>query len=154
MRELSSLDTLLPRQARRASVPADTVVFAVGDIHGCADRLINLHCEIRRSAAMIAAARRVVIYIGDYVDRGPDSRRVIDTLLDDPLPNFESVFLLGNHEILMRAFRDGDSAAAPWVFGWRCGGVAVARRIKSAGGTGKPVARPRMVHVPARRIIA
>ena len=119
-------------------MPADTVVFAVGDIHGCADRLINLHCEIRRSAAMIAAVRRDVIYIGDYVDRGPDSRRVIDTLLDDPLPNFASVFLLGNHEIFMRAFRDGDSAAAPWLMN---GGVATCRSygIKAAGTPGGPL---------------
>lgn len=114
----------MPGEVRRASVPPDTAVFAVGDIHGCANRLIALHREILRAAAKISVTRRVVVYLGDYVDRGPDSRRVIDILLDDPLPSFESIFLLGNHEMFMGTFLGSNDAGAPWLMN---GGEATCR---------------------------
>ncbi len=109
---------------RCPSVPPDTVVFAIGDIHGCADSLIALHRGILRAATKIDADRRVVVYIGDYVDRGPDSRQVIDILLSDPLPAFETVFLSGNHESFMLAFIEGSGSAAPWLMN---GGEATCR---------------------------
>ena len=56
------------------------------------------------AARMPARTRRVLVYIGDYIDRGPDSAGVLDLLLDRPLPGFEIVHLLGNHEDILLQF--------------------------------------------------
>ena len=56
------------------SVPAGTRVYAIGDIHGRADLVGVLHGRMRDDAATAPERRRVVVYLGDYVDRGPDSR--------------------------------------------------------------------------------
>ena len=59
--------------------------------------------------------RRVIVYLGDYVDRGPDSMGVIDLLLDSPLAEFESVHLIGNHERLMLDFLRDASVGPTWI---------------------------------------
>jgi serine/threonine protein phosphatase 1 len=102
------------------TVPAGTRVYAIGDSHGCVERLRALHQAILadRDAAPAAgppATRWVVVYLGDYVDRGPDSRGVIDLLLSDPLPGFESVYLKGNHEDLMLGVLDEGQAPMTWL---------------------------------------
>ena len=58
-------------------VPDDTVVWAVGDIHGCLDLLKALVDGIVADAASSDASRKVVIFLGDYIDRGPESRGVL-----------------------------------------------------------------------------
>lgn len=113
----------------RAAVPPGTRVYAVGDCHGCADLLHALHAAIledsaRADAEGAGAARRVVVYLGDYVDRGPDSRGILDLLIEAPLPDFEAVHLLGNHELFMCRFLDGEDVAAVWMIN---GGVATLR---------------------------
>ncbi len=85
---------------------AGQVVFAVGDIHGHADRLEAL---LGRLAGMAPEAR--LVFLGDYVDRGPQSRRVLDRLLSLRRERPDTVFLMGNHEAaLLRydATRNGD----------------------------------------------
>ena len=47
------------------SGPADTVIYAVGDIHGRYDRLLRLQGMIEKDAAKRAAKRRVLVYLGD-----------------------------------------------------------------------------------------
>ncbi|MGE0153715.1 MAG: metallophosphoesterase [Reyranellaceae bacterium] len=92
-----------------ARVPEGVRVYCVGDIHGRADLLQALHRGIRADAAQNRAgiARNVVVYVGDYVDRGMQSREVIDHLLGDPLPEFEKVYLKGNHDdSLLQFLRD------------------------------------------------
>ncbi len=84
--------------------PAGRRVYAVGDIHGCAGLLDRLHEMILADAATAAAGHKVIVYLGDYVDRGPDSRGVISRLSASPLPGFETIHLLGNHEAMMRDF--------------------------------------------------
>ncbi|MBM3949945.1 MAG: serine/threonine protein phosphatase [Rhodospirillales bacterium] len=88
--------------------PADTVLYAVGDVHGRADLLERLHGAIVRDAGARRARRRVLVYLGDYIDRGPDSRGVVARLAGDGPPGFERRFLLGNHDAFMRDFLDGD----------------------------------------------
>jgi serine/threonine protein phosphatase 1 len=94
-------------EASAPRVPAGRRVYAVGDIHGRHDLLVTLHRLIAEDAAAVGAATRVVVYLGDYVDRGPGSSAVIDRLLGDPLPGFETVFLKGNHEDMLLGFIDG-----------------------------------------------
>lgn len=101
--------------AGAARVPADTRVYAVGDIHGCLDTLERLHEEIARDAAASEAERKVLVYLGDYVDRGPDSQGVIDLLIEEPLAGFEIVHLMGNHEQFLLEFLDDPEVIRIWL---------------------------------------
>ncbi|MEQ9350294.1 MAG: metallophosphoesterase, partial [Alphaproteobacteria bacterium] len=96
-----------------ARVPAGCRVYAIGDIHGRRDLLNQLHQAITADAAT-APARRILIHLGDLVDRGPDSRGVIDSLLR-PLAGFETVNLKGNHEDLLLRFLDDPAMGAMWL---------------------------------------
>lgn len=99
-----------------AETPPGTRVYAIGDVHGRLDLLTALEAKIRADAQARPAARPVVIYLGDYLDRGPDAAGVIEHLAGDPLPGFETVHLLGNHEAMMLAFlRLGEAAALTWM---------------------------------------
>jgi serine/threonine protein phosphatase 1 len=98
------------------SVPADSVVYAIGDIHGEAGKLDRLHAMIRADADGRAAERRVAIYLGDYVDRGPDSAGVVDRLITDALPGFERAFLMGNHEDFLLQFLEAASSMSAWFY--------------------------------------
>lgn len=85
-------------------LPEGVRVYAIGDVHGCEERLGALHQAIAAHAASKPVARSVLIHLGDYVDRGPDSRGVIARLRGpSPLPGAAVVNLIGNHEQLMLA---------------------------------------------------
>lgn len=103
--------------APKAVVPEGTRVYAVGDIHGRADLLDLLHDMIRVDAAQASEGTRlVVVYLGDYVDRGMDSKGVIDRLLGTPLPGFEVVFLKGNHEDAFLKFMSEPAFGREWKY--------------------------------------
>jgi serine/threonine protein phosphatase 1 len=97
------------------SPPDGTRLYAIGDIHGRNDLLMELHQAINDDAERAGAARNVIVYLGDYVDRGPESRFVIDELIDPPLPGFERVALMGNHEATMLEFLEDISAGLHWL---------------------------------------
>lgn len=109
------------RPAREARVAPGTSVYAIGDIHGRSDLLGELHRMIRADAAANPADRRVIVYLGDYVDRGMDSRGVVDAILGPQDDGFERVCLKGNHEDLMLMFLDDHAAAPNWFYN---GGLA------------------------------
>ena len=88
-------------------VPDGRRIYAVGDIHGHIDLLARLHALILADAETARDLRRVVVYLGDYVDRGPGSFDVLDVLINDPLAGFEGVHLKGNHEDMMLDFLAG-----------------------------------------------
>lgn len=88
--------------------------LAIGDIHGCWRALAALE-----TFAGITVADRVVT-LGDYVDRGPDSRRVIEWLIEhDAIGHL--VALRGNHEVMMLAARESSGDRREWLL---CGGDA------------------------------
>ena len=101
-----------------ASLPAGRRVYAIGDIHGCAEQLAALHDLIARDLAQRPMAAPVLVHIGDYVDRGPDTAGVIARLAaGSPIPGMEMVNLLGNHENTMLEALSGERAAATdWLF--------------------------------------
>lgn len=108
-----------PPATAPAEVPAGTRVYAVGDIHGRADLLARLLDSIGRDAAG-AGLRKVLVFLGDYVDRGPDSAGVVDLILGGAPEGFETVTLMGNHEWMLLRFL-GDIGAGPsWLLngGW------------------------------------
>ena len=108
-----SRTTPAPRGA--TIVPEGTVVWAVGDIHGRLDLLKPLVDAIFADLQASDATRRMVIFLGDYIDRGPDSRGVLQLL--DGLSTVQGVewrFLKGNHEQAMMSFLDDATAGAKW----------------------------------------
>ena len=99
----------------RARAPEDTRLYAVGDVHGCTDLLDRLREEIRRDAASAPESRKIVVYLGDYVDRGADSAGVLTALTERPLDGIEQVCLKGNHEDLLLKFLDDPGVCALWL---------------------------------------
>lgn len=87
--------------------PPGRRVYAIGDIHGRADLLRVLLGKIQSDVATRAPATDVLLFLGDYIDRGPDSPAVLD-LVGHPPEGFEAVRLLGNHESIMRDVLGGD----------------------------------------------
>jgi serine/threonine protein phosphatase 1 len=96
-------------------------VIAIGDIHGCAKALRALVEIIRPQSD------DTIITLGDCVDRGPDSRKVIDDLLTLS-EQCQVVPLLGNHEEMMLNFIDGKQQPDNWL---DVGGVATVRSYSS-----------------------
>jgi serine/threonine protein phosphatase 1 len=100
------------------SVPHGVRVYAIGDIHGCAQLLAQLLEAIVEDSQGFAGAKRLV-YLGDYVDRGPDSRAVIDRLLATP-DDFVPTFLRGNHDQVLLDFLEDPAVFRNWrEFGGR-----------------------------------
>lgn len=81
-------------------IPHGIRVFAIGDIHGRDDLLERALTTIDNDIKTSLSQRTIEIYLGDYIDRGPGSRRVIDLLLERRIGR-EVVFLKGNHEALL-----------------------------------------------------
>lgn len=101
--------------ASKPSVPEGCRVYAIGDIHGRLDLLAKLHGLIEEDARDFSGARKVLIYLGDYIDRGMQSKEVVDLLLDAPLDGFEHVHLKGNHEQALLDFADGEMLSLDWI---------------------------------------
>lgn len=101
-----------------ATLPAGYRIYAIGDIHGCVDRLTALHEQIANDMADRPVPHTTLVHLGDYVDRGTDSAQVIDWLIDGPpVPADRVVNLMGNHEHMMLAALAGidNDAAALWL---------------------------------------
>jgi serine/threonine protein phosphatase 1 len=87
-------------------MPDGTRIYAFGDIHGRADLLKEMFTVIEADLASSPAKRPIEVYLGDYIDRGPDSARTLDLLIERSRRH-ETVFLKGNHEVfLLEVLRD------------------------------------------------
>lgn len=86
------------------TLPNGELVYAVGDIHGRSDLLGKLLRLIEADAAPCGTAEKTIVFLGDYVDRGPDSRGVVEMLLKGLPLGFAVHFLKGNHEALLLDF--------------------------------------------------
>ena len=86
-------------------MPEKGLTFAVGDIHGRADLLAGLQDSIAAEASSAGAGGHKVVYLGDYIDRGPQSQEVVGMVLDG-LPGMERHTLCGNHEAMLAAYLD------------------------------------------------
>jgi serine/threonine protein phosphatase 1 len=88
-------------------------IYAIGDVHGRADLL---HAAFGRIDADLAAnpiSQPIEIYLGDYIDRGPHSRSVVDLLLDRSRRR-DTIFLKGNHETYVLEFLNNPSILDAW----------------------------------------
>ncbi len=100
-------------------LPENHRLYCIGDIHGCLDLLEDVHRKIAIDASMFDGTK-ILVYLGDYVDRGMHSKQVVDCLLENHFPEFEQIFLLGNHEqVLLQFLNSKDpSIAHDWfMFG-------------------------------------
>ena len=122
-RRNAEVGSLQPTAAGRpARVPPGVCVYAIGDIHGRADLLAALHrLIVEDTSHLTPGTEKLVVYVGDYVDRGLESRQVIDLLLDRPLPEFSAVYLLGNHDAWLLSFLVDAAIGPTWL---RYGGDA------------------------------
>jgi len=101
---------ILPR------VPEKTCIYAIGDIHGRLDLLKAIHEKISEDAKDLSSeARKIIIYLGDYMDRGLHSKKVLDLLIESPLVEFETIHLKGNHEQKMLDFLDDSKFGKRWL---------------------------------------
>jgi serine/threonine protein phosphatase 1 len=95
------------------SIPPQTSVIAIGDIHGRLDLLEPLLTRIERRAALFPGSRHVVICLGDLIDRGPDSAGVVERLMGG-VQGCELVVLMGNHEDALLGFLDDKPIGDAW----------------------------------------
>ncbi len=73
-------------------------VYAIGDVHGCIDKLRRVESEILADLKSRPHANPLILFVGDYTDRGPDSRGVIEHLMSMGQSGPEVMFLFGNHD--------------------------------------------------------
>ena len=106
-------------KSQRPRVPDGMRVYAVGDVHGRVDLLDELFARIDADLAVDPARRVLQVLLGDYVDRGPSSRKVIDLLITRSRTH-EMLCLKGNHEELLLRFLEDPDMFEAWE---RAGGV-------------------------------
>ena len=104
-----------------ARVPPGVCVYAIGDIHGRADLLEPARQIANDAAQLTPGTDKIVVYVGDYVDRGLESRQVIELLIRQPLADFHSVYLVGNHDNWLINFLIDAKIGPTWL---SCGGDA------------------------------
>ena len=103
-----------------ASLPDGLRVYAVGDVHGCSDRLREMHRQIAADRALRPVRDTLIVHLGDYVDRGPDSAGTVELLME-PFPHTGGgsgprvVNLMGNHEEMMLTALGNADAAPMWL---------------------------------------
>lgn len=108
-----------PNPKPKPRLPDGVRIYAISDIHGCADLLEQMFRVIDADVAHSKPYRAIDIFLGDYIDRGPDSRSTLDLLIERSRSR-NTVFLRGNHEaFLAEVFRD-PSRVTEW---FRVGGL-------------------------------
>jgi serine/threonine protein phosphatase 1 len=115
------IESWLPRRSparlpasRLSLTEAPEAIYAIGDIHGCLDLLLQLEAQIADDAAA-APGERWLVTLGDVVDRGPASAAVIDHLLRPAPAGLRRVNLMGNHEAMMLDFLLRPRAGSMWL---------------------------------------
>ena len=120
VREAENVSDEDPLQVLRAAavLPPGVRIYAIGDIHGRADLLRILLGKVDADRKSRPVERTITVFLGDYIDRGPSSKDVLDILLDYRA-SFETVFLNGNHEKFAVDFLQNPSVIETWR---SCGG--------------------------------
>jgi serine/threonine protein phosphatase 1 len=102
------------RAVRLTAEQRPALLYAVGDIHGCLDALLQLEAGIVADARA-EEGEKWLVYLGDYIDRGPKAAQVIDHLLAPPPVGFRRICLRGNHEAVMLAALEDAVALDDWM---------------------------------------
>jgi serine/threonine protein phosphatase 1 len=108
------MDRAMPSAANFASsFPEQGRLYVIGDIHGRSDLLDRMAAAIARDLEASSVPQSLTVTLGDYIDRGPDSRGVLDRLIKNPFPT-QFVALKGNHELMLESFLHDPSIADDW----------------------------------------
>lgn len=102
------------RRARLGLSSTEMAIYVVGDVHGCLDQLLSLERKIQADAARIPGPKLIVM-LGDYVDRGPASAQVLDHLTAEAPGGFDRICLAGNHEVMMLGYLEGKESRSHWL---------------------------------------
>jgi serine/threonine protein phosphatase 1 len=97
-----------------ASAPDGMRLYAIGDIHGRSD-LLNKMLELIEKDRHGYEGEATAIFLGDYVDRGPDSKGVAELLIQGLPKDITPIFLKGNHEDLLLKFLDDPGSGLNWL---------------------------------------
>ena len=97
-----------------ADLPTNTRVYCIGDIHGRVDLLLELTIKIQQDSENFSG-QKVIVYLGDFIDRGINSKEVIELLIENKQPDVEYIYLRGNHEQTMLDFLQEDSVGRSWL---------------------------------------
>ncbi len=95
----------------RPSVPEGQRVYAIGDVHGRHDLLVDLLSQIEDDDRDRGAAKSTIVFLGDLIDRGPDSKAVIETAMVLAASEIDVRFIAGNHEEVFLLAASGDAEA-------------------------------------------
>jgi len=87
-----------------ARVPTGMRLYAIGDVHGCDDLLVEVHAKIATDLTTQPCEAHRIIHIGDYIDRGPDSAAIIERLSRMSATDERVLCLRGNHEQMLLDF--------------------------------------------------
>jgi serine/threonine protein phosphatase 1 len=138
---------------RPAGIPPGLRVYVIGDIHGRLDLLSGLHHRIVEDARSMRGVARL-IYLGDYIDRGPSSREVLEFLSSAHRDTIPATCLLGNHEAMLLRFLEDCSVGPEW---FAYGGLATLMSygigVKGEGSTKQKLIRTQQAlrqNLPAR----
>jgi len=107
------------RRKRLPRLPEGVRIYAIGDVHGRADLLERLLTRIDAHIARHPIVRPIQLMIGDYIDRGPSSREVLDLLTKWTWLR-EMILLRGNHDTFVREFLQQPATLREWS---RIGGL-------------------------------
>jgi serine/threonine protein phosphatase 1 len=103
-------------QASSPKIEDGLCLYAIGDIHGHKDKLQQIMAAIIEDARQQRDEIKRLVFLGDYIDRGPDSKGVIEYLLHDLPPSYQTVFIRGNHEdVLLRILNGETERIASWM---------------------------------------
>jgi serine/threonine protein phosphatase 1 len=111
---MTGKDTMEQQRRREYRNIDDVATYAIGDIHGRHDLLSAVEAMIVADAAQLPG-RKLIVTLGDYIDRGPDSARVIGRLMAPPPADFDRLCLTGNHETAMLDYIDGEITFIQWL---------------------------------------
>jgi serine/threonine protein phosphatase 1 len=106
-------DRSLRIEPPRARVPDGIRIYAIGDIHGRLDLLDQVLSRIGQDVAAHPTSRAIRVFLGDYIDRGPDSKGVLDRLITYSASH-PSIFLIGNHEVCLCEFLKKPDTFPAW----------------------------------------
>lgn len=95
-----------------ARAPEGLRIYAIGDVHGYADLLRAMHRRIDEDLRFRPAKDWRIVHVGDYVDRGPDSKGVLDFLIGRMAQDARIIALRGNHDQGMLDFLDAPDASS------------------------------------------
>jgi serine/threonine protein phosphatase 1 len=115
------LKNLFGNPQKLARAPVGERIYAIGDIHGCAALLDALLAKIDAEDA--GPLEKRLVFLGDYIDRGPDSRGVVARLVEIAARDPSAVFIKGNHEAVFLDFLNDPEQNAGWL-DW--GGIEMA----------------------------